>query len=140
MKGTALIFRPGNPMPEVTELDATPKLEFMKAAVGGWIEAISAFGTFDPGDLTREAQAVIPGMKPGEILPCAAFCNEEGKLQGQLANTEPTRLWDRALRRVVEDGKRQFPNGLFRPDGTLTDYLVGPVLVLIGDDDFMEEL
>lgn len=50
---------------------------------------------------------------------CIVLCNEEGKLRGMPVNVEATDCWHRALGRQVDD------------------YLVGPIVLLVGDDAFL---
>jgi hypothetical protein len=123
MKGKAIIYRPGAAMPEETFLAVRPPLGFLNKAVGGYIEAVPGFNSI---------------CQDGRAVPCVAFCNEEGKLQGLPFNNSATALWDRALRRIVgDDGGLMYPNGLSGDEGRPADVLVGPVIVLIGDDEFM---
>lgn len=56
----------------------------------------------------------------GQPRDCVAFCNEDGKLKGLDLNTTATQIW-----------QRQYPT---------QDVLVGPVVILFGDDEFMGEL
>jgi hypothetical protein len=128
MKGTTLIYRPGGAAPEVATHTATPPLEFLQAAVGGWIEAVPDFASIEVD---------------GAVFLCVAFCNEEGKLTEppMLLNNRAMILWDRALRRLTDDdGKPVYPNGLLRPNGNPTDVLVGPIIVVTGDAEFMRSL
>lgn len=115
MNGTALIYRPGLNWPEVRELTEEPGLDFWQEAVGGLIEAVPSFDTI---------------QYQGEKRHCVAFCNEEGKLIGLPANRHATRLWHQALP----------PPGLITPHLGLADVLVGPVVVVFGDREFMEAL
>ena len=92
-------------------LSAPPALKVLQDAVGGYIEAVPGFNCLERG---------------GKVIRCVAYCNEEGKLHGLAPNHAATRLWDRAL-----------PAGL-RP--SLADVLVGPIVILFGDRDFMEML
>lgn len=55
----------------------------------------------------------------GITHPCVAFCNEEGKLENRPYNTIATQHWYHAMRRASND------------------YLVGSVIILYGDDEFM---
>lgn len=57
---------------------------------------------------------------------CVAFCNEEGKLHGLAFNEHATVAWFAAI-------------GVQRTR-MLNDVLVGPVIVLTGDEEFMETL
>ena len=126
MKGTALTFRPGVADPAVEQLAGEVPLGWIQERVDGYIEAVPHFDSIEHG---------------GETHRCVAFCNEEGKLKEMPFNNRATVLWDRALRRnYTEDGKPLYPNGLLRPDGNPGDVLVGPIVVLFGDDEFMDEL
>jgi hypothetical protein len=79
-------------------------LEFMQAAVGGYIELISTFDYFR-GDR------------------CVALCNEEGKISHDRAgyNAKATEHWHSC-------------------HGLNGDYLVGPVLIIQGDAEFLATL
>lgn len=70
----------------------------------------------------------IPGFDSvqlgGLVHRCVAFCNETGKLDGLPINVEATQAWADAL------------GGPPR----MTDVLVGPVLVIWGDQELMDEL
>jgi len=61
-------------------------------------------------------------------VPCVAFCNEEGKLRKLLYNEVATLAWTAA---VMHDHGRL---------SGFCDRLVGPVVVLTGDREFMEAL
>jgi len=65
----------------------------------------------------------------GDIVRCVAFCTKEGKLDNLPFNGNATMLWQMALRRARPDDPSFFP-----------DYLVGTVVVLFGDDEFMQAL
>jgi len=126
MKGTTLIYRPGEAAPEAQTHTESPSLEFLQAVVGGYIEAVPDWGTIEID---------------GKVFPCVVYCNEEGKLtEGMLVNHRATILWDQALRRVVHDGKPAYPNGLLRADGNPIDMLLGPIIVVTGDPEFMRSL
>src|SRR5262249_42630926 len=107
MSGEAHVYRPGASAPEVTLFRKTPSLEFLRDAVGGDLELVPFFSTY-------------------QDRACIAFCNEHGKLQGLPVNEAANVLW-RAYRVPPP----------FTIDG---DYLVGPVVVLIGDFEFMRAL
>lgn len=117
MQGTVMIYRPG-PIasePEVREFDHAPRLDELQKIVGGYIEAVPGFQTI---------------TYHGEPRACVAFCNEEGKLEGLSVNRTATLLWHAAL-----------PSpGLRLPNGSFSDVLCGPVVVLYGDDEFMGAL
>jgi hypothetical protein len=57
-----------------TSLNTHPTLDQLKDIVGGYIELIPRFNTF-------------------EGKPCIAFCNEMGKLHGLPVNLKATNLW-----------------------------------------------
>jgi hypothetical protein len=82
------------------ELDRLPTLEEMQRAVGGYIETVPYFDRFDG-------------------KPCVAFCNEEGKLQGEPINDRATGLWVTCLQ-----SRNMVPH----------DILVGAVAIVTGDD------
>jgi hypothetical protein len=65
---------------------------------------------------------LIPAFNAFEGKPCVAFCNEEGKLRGLQPNSKATVMWE-------------FINGK-----SPRDCLVGPVVILTGDKEFMEAL
>lgn len=73
MNGTLTIIRPNGQREEATFTQALP-LEALQTAVGGFIEIVPHFNTFE-------------GKR------AVAFCNEEGKLHGLQHNTHATRLW-----------------------------------------------
>lgn len=54
---------------------------------------------------------------------CIAFCNEEGKLEGLPPNPVAQNLWEKAV-----------------GDGLLGDFLVGNILLVVGDEKFLEQL
>lgn len=67
----------------------------------------------------------VPYMVVFNGQPCVAFCNEEGKLHHLQVNEIASEAWRAGL-----------PAG-FQP---LDDVLVGDVVILTGDDDFLEAL
>jgi hypothetical protein len=85
--------------------------ELRAALGGGYLEMVPHFDSFEFG---------------GEFHPCVAFCDEGGKLAGLPVNERATQLWAEALAR---DGAQ-----------LRHDFLVGPVLIVIGDEDFMQAL
>jgi hypothetical protein len=62
----------------------------------------------------------VPGFTKFHRKACVAFCNEEGKLKGLPVNSVATNLW----RKQTQAG----------------DFLVGNVVIVQGDDAFMESL
>jgi hypothetical protein len=63
---------------------------------------------------------VVPHFTTYMSSRCVAFCNEEGKLRDLPVNKEATMLW-----------RQQFNN---------PDILVGNILIVTGDEEFMESL
>lgn len=114
MKGTALIFRPGHSAPTVAPMTTEPPLGWLQNHVDGYIQVVPGFDHIE---------------HCGQIHRCVAFCNEEGKLKGMGLNRVATEAWEQAL-----------PTGLRNPKGELLDLLVGPIVVLYGDEEFMEAL
>lgn len=92
MKGHTHIIR-ANGREEHQDHSARLSLEFLQSAVGGYIEAIDW---------------------PGGV---AAFCNEEGKLNGLPINPKANALWNN-------------PH----------DVLVGDIVIVTGDAAFMRAL
>ena len=112
MNGTMLIFCPDDALPVVITWHRTPALtEVLHAEVGNWLEKVPGFTWIE---------------HLGKWHPCVALRNQEGKLWNLDANNAATLLWERALRR----------NGHVRH----SDQLVGKIVVLFGDDEFMQSL
>lgn len=87
-------------------------LREMRAALGGgYLERIPYFTRFEFG---------------GEFHDCVAFCDEHGKIRGLPLNERATAAW-----LLAQAGNLPDP---------INDVLVGPVLVIIGDEEFMEAL
>jgi hypothetical protein len=126
MKGTMLIFRPHEPMPEQKDYASSPTLDELKTAIGGgWIELVPGFNSIAIG---------VRGAQSGVILDCVAFCDEEGKLKHLPPNDIATVTWDQALRR------KGGPGLLDAASGMPVDRLCGTVIVLFGDRGFMASL
>jgi Domain of unknown function (DUF3846) len=127
MMGRALVYRVNAVKPEEHLLIAPPALKFLQEVVGGYIETVPYFDTIEIDGVTHN---------------CVAYCNEEGKLHALKMNGWATVLWDRALRRLHNaKGDVLYPKGLLvDPDGGLSDILVGSIVVLVGDAEFMEEM
>lgn len=77
MKGKMIVIR-ADGSGDTTELTAVPKLETLQIAVGGYIETVPYFDTY-------------------EGAPCVAFCNEEGKLDGSRFNRDASNAWLKAM-------------------------------------------
>lgn len=101
MKGSLITLRADGGR-AVKTFDRPVQLSELQRAVGGYIEEIPRFDRWD-----------------GQ--PCAAFCNDEGKLKGLRLNHDATTVW-RTLNPAT------------------SDVLVGDVVVVIGDDEFLEAL
>jgi len=111
MRGTMTVIEPESV--SVTHLTAAPDLEVLQSAVGGWIEQVPGFTSF----LDVETK---------QRVACVAFCNEEGKLKGLPFNGLATLAWISAIH---ADAFTVYP-----------DNLVGAVVVLTGDAEFMGAL
>jgi hypothetical protein len=128
MKGTMLIYPPGlmgaavKDDPElrstviIQECTEVPSNEVIHEAVGGFFESVAYFKTIKWG---------------GKIHACEAFCHGDGKVMEPPLppNFPATYLWAQAIMRMEE-----------RDDVEMLDYLAGPIVVLFGDEEFMDEL
>lgn len=115
MKGTMLVINPEGAITR-TDTDDPDILERSQKAVGGWIEKVPGFNSI---------------LYDREVRKCVALCNEEGKLDELPRNTVANRYWTEAL-------KRDFGlHGLTSPD---PDFLVGSIVIVFGDEEFMEAL
>lgn len=125
MKGSTLIFRVAGIAPEVKVWDGvTPDLKFLQTAVGGYIEMIPYFNTIFLDESMRD---------------CDVYCDEEGKLNGKPFNRVATLAWHEALLRIRDpEGNQLFPRGLRNPDGSTADILVGDIVVVTGDAEFLK--
>lgn len=111
MKGTLTKISEAG-LETTVHLDRAPTLADLQERVDGYIEVIPGFDTFRP--------AGPQGVK----APCVAFCNEEGLLRGFTLNHLATHLWVQCHGpHVVRDGG-----------------LVGPIVVVQGDAEFMGAL
>ena len=113
-----LIFKPGALSPELREFTRPAELRELKDGIGGgYLEVVPQFTTIPFG---------------GTVLNCVAFCDEHGKLNQLPVNDLATHMWGQALwRRGVE---------LFNKHGEPNDWLVGQIVVIFGDREFMAEL
>lgn len=88
-----------------------PTLDLLQEAVGGGsIETVPFLNTV---------------MIDGKLTKCMAFCDEEGKIKGQLPNAVATRLWDAAMTRQGRGND---------------DLLVGTICIVWGDPAWMRAL
>jgi hypothetical protein len=120
MKGTMLIMRPSEPFPEMKLYNRSPTLDELKTAIGGgWLELVPHFTTI--------GIAVSPDADKATVMDCVAFCNEHGKNEHQPFNENATSAWEQSVRRITRESG-------------LNDVLVGTVVVLYGDREFMQSL
>ncbi len=112
MEGKLIVYEPDSPTPKVLRYDEAIIADDLQDAVGGWLEVVPYFDTLSID---------------GDRKPCRAFCNEEGKLRRLDLNVTATQLWRDAL---------TF-QGLA---GAVDDVLVGPVVIVFGDEQFMRQL
>lgn len=68
----------------------------------------------------------VPYLDSYQDVPCIAFCNEEGKNKNMPYNPTAQQIWVEAVRKTI-------PSPLW-------DTLVGPILILTGDEEFMDSL
>ncbi len=112
MKGQAIILKPGETL-EIAQrfpFDKPVELPFLNGGVGGPIEAVPLFD-----------RMLIDGAVVGVVV----FCHEEGKLIDLPFNRAATTAW-----------MSEFNTGSHAID----DVLVGPVVILTGDEDFLAEI
>jgi len=120
MNGTMLIFRAAGPLadpPMRVVLTSPPELQALHDALGGWLERVPGFDAI---------------MLDGTAHRCVALCDEHGKGKKLPINRGATLLWAAARQAAA------WP--LTNPDGSFIDWLVGTVVVLLGDDEFMAAL
>lgn len=117
MKGQITLIIPGSPEPRVTEYTAEIPLDELQRLVGGYIELV-------PFWITAKV-----GRDIATRVPARVFCNEDGKRLPLRRNDFADALWKEAI--AADFGHRGTPQG---------DYLVGPVAIVTGDDEFMEAL
>lgn len=119
MKGLMLTFAPHTWEPTIRELTGEPPLDDVKAAMGdGWLELVPGF---------------VSITVRGRRMSCVAFCDEDGKRKQMPTNGPATILWDHSLREHGHPGLKDHA-------AHWIDWLVGPVVVLAGDGEFMRSL
>jgi hypothetical protein len=112
MRGTLLKISPHGRL-TAQDIDGPPTLEMLKDGIGGgYIAPVPYFTSI---------------MHEGELRECRAFCDEDGKRKQLAMNVEATKLWDIAMRAATRCG-------------CSPDFLVGQVVVVMGDSEFMEAL
>jgi hypothetical protein len=113
MKGAMLTIRPDRGA-ECVPLDRCPNLHELKERIGGgFLEVVPWFRSIE--------------IK-GELHRCAVFVDEDGKHKGLTPNIFATYLWNLEL--IRQGRKAQVGE----------DYLAGPVCIVVGDDELLEEL
>lgn len=115
MSGTMMIIKPPADVGKTCSIEyvslETCTLDPLRDAVGGSVELVPYFTLI---------------KLDGKCHKCVAFCNEDGKALGLGRNTLADLLW--MMARAV-DHVSEYP-----------DCLVGPVVVLYGDETFMESI
>ena len=130
MKGRTYVYSVNDPVVravgavKVTYLSEPLRLKQLQEAVGGYIESVPLWNTY---------------IHNGRPVSCVAYCNEEGKLNGLSLNAAATRDWSAAMLRIVEEGEQVYPRGLLGADGRPSDVLVGDIVVVVGDEEFMRD-
>ena len=126
MRGRAYVYEAPASVYQIDLTDSMP-LERLQSLVGGWIESVPYWNLYRPTDSSPDAS-------------CVAYCNEEGKLKEDMfVNNRATLDWDKAIRRISHEGVLMFPRGLIGLDGRASDYLVGTIVVLVGDKEWMKD-
>lgn len=105
MEGVMIIIPPDAGKIVRKDLVKPPALEELKEAVGGYIELIPGFEAIQVGKA---------------LVPCVAFCNEEGKLKGLPVNIRFQAIWPEPWCNM--------------------DMVAGPVVILYGSISFMRAL
>ncbi len=95
---------------EKKEITKIPGLQDLKDIVGGWLETVPYFTTYEGN-------------------PCIAFCNEEGKLPhfDLPFNATATRLWAKSV--ISSTGQTR-----------INDHLVGSIAVIVGPKSFLRDM
>lgn len=113
MKGTMVILSVNGSELQVPIHGALPFEKLKDALNGGLLETVPFLESITIN---------------GEKHSCIAFCDEEGKLKNLPVNLLGNFYWDAALKE----------RGLTLKQ--MQDILVGPIVVLYGDDEFMRTL
>lgn len=102
-------------------IKAAPDYRTLQAIVGGRIETVPYFAGPVEGEVAfNNSDAEVSFTD--HAMTCVAFCNEEGKLEGQPYNATATAMWRDITPYAIDD------------------VLVGVVAVVIGDAELMAEL
>jgi hypothetical protein len=121
MRGTILVIDPGKSASKKSvEIDGKPTLDALKDAIGGgYIEKVPGFDSVEIDNRVRK---------------CVVFGDEDGKCKGMRVNAVATGLWHHALLR------RGHPGLVVAATGAIADFLVGPIALVYGDEEFMRSL
>ena len=109
MKGTLLLYRPGERQPEARDFAREPSLEEIERTVGGRPDRIAGFLSIEHRGIVRR---------------CVAIAGGDARANNARLNVTATLLWDSALR-------RDFGITLVRAAGPRADALFGVVAVLL---------
>lgn len=118
MNGTMLIYEPLHVRPHEVALVQAPELTNLQEIVGGHLEQVGGFHAIE---------------RDGDWLACVAFVDDDSRCKQRPLNRLATLLWDQALRHAGHPG-------LLLADWLAVEWLVGTVVVLYGDLEFMETL
>lgn len=66
---------------------------------------------------------IVPRFNKFMDESCIAFCDEEGKMKGLKRNRTAHFLWEQAVGRIIEE-----------------DFLVGPIMIIVGSPSFLARL
>jgi hypothetical protein len=110
MHGIMLVLEPNGTVKE-QRFAQLPKVETIRREIGGGqVQKVQGFNVF---------------RFKGETYRCLVLCDPDGKNKGMRTNIGATRAWHAALQ---AKGQR----GLI-DQNEVTDFLAGPVVVLLGD-------
>lgn len=118
MEGTAIVYHADGSVNLHGPLKEGPPLKWLREQVKGHIELVPLFQSIKVGGIEHK---------------CIAYCNEEGKLHLMPVNRTATELWDSSIKTINRGSLRD-------KDGQYLDVLVGSIVVLFGDEEFMEDL
>jgi hypothetical protein len=132
MKGTMLTISVNGTV-KTTPLNGPPDLDTMQEAVGGYITQVPYLDSVEHA---------------GTVYQCVAFVDEEGMLKNKPVNEFANRIWDAALKRSGNEDVRYRVGALARAidpsvseqTHPLKDSLLGPIVIIYGDNDLMSEL
>lgn len=130
MIGMMIIYDAGlalDAAPEITRLDQAPTLEVLRELIGGPLQAVPYFHSI---------------MIDGSPRRCVAFCDEEGKISEKPMNRAATVQWGAAVDRAIANTPKDSPLAPtpLVEKGHWRDVLVGTVVILTGDKEFMDAL